>query len=50
VAERLAPDHPAVALAYIWHMAFHHEVLIDIETTPLSMRSPIALPSAMSVS
>jgi len=47
VAQCLMPDHPAAALGGIWHMAFHHEVVMPLEVAPLSMRSPIALPSAV---
>jgi hypothetical protein len=43
VAQVLVPDHPAVALPAIMHMAFHHEVTISIETTPISICSSISL-------
>lgn len=47
VAQCLMPDHPAAALACIWHMAFHHEVVMPLDAAPLSTCSPIALPSAV---
>jgi hypothetical protein len=34
----------ATALALIWHMAFHHEVLVPLDAAPLSVQSPITLP------
>lgn len=44
VAHAVAVQDPATALALIWHMVFHHEVLVPLDAAPLSMHSPIALP------
>ncbi len=43
VAQQLNPQHPAEVLACLWHMAFHHEVIVPLEAGPLSTQSPIRL-------
>ena len=48
VAQRLSPQQPAEALACLWHMAFHHEVVIALETGPLSLQSLVRLSAATS--
>jgi hypothetical protein len=47
VARFLVPQNPVSALAWIWHLAFHHQVVIPLETALLSMQSPIALPAVL---
>ncbi|CAG0968088.1 hypothetical protein ANRL3_01314 [Anaerolineae bacterium] len=47
VAQFLVPQNPVTALAWIWHLAFHHQVMIPLETAPVSMQSPIALPAPL---
>ena len=49
VAQFLAPQNPAAALAWIWHLAFHHQVGIPLEAAPLSLQSPITLPATISL-
>lgn len=48
IAHQLNPQHPAEALACLWHMAFHHEVVMPLEAGPLSSQSPIQLSVARS--
>ncbi len=43
VSQQLNRQHPAEALACLWHMAFHHEVAVSLEAGPLSTQSPIQL-------
>jgi hypothetical protein len=45
VTRAVAVQDPATALALIWHMAFHHEVLVPLDAAPLSVHSPITLPA-----
>ena len=44
VARLLVPHNPAIALAWIWHLAFRHQVVIPLEIAPVSIQSPITLP------
>ena len=48
VACCLADSDSALSLALIWHMAFHHEVLLPLDVAPLSAQSAIRLPTLMS--
>lgn len=41
----LADADRAQSLALIWHMAFHHEVLLPLDGAPLSAQSVIRLPA-----
>jgi hypothetical protein len=45
VARFLVPQNPVFALAWIWYLAFHHQVMIPLEAAPVSLQSPITLPS-----
>ena len=45
VADYLADSDLAQSLALIWHMAFHHEVLLPLDGAPLSAQSAIRLPA-----
>lgn len=47
IARFLVPHNPVTALAWIWHLAFHHQIVIPLEPAPLSWQSPITLPSAI---
>jgi len=45
VAKTILPDAPAVAMGSILHMAFHHEISIPVNDTPISRDSFIGLPA-----
>jgi hypothetical protein len=48
VAGCLTGPDGAPSLALIWHMAFHHEVLLPLAVAPLSAQSAIRLPASRS--
>lgn len=46
-ARFLVPQNPVTALAWIWHLVFHHQIAVPLDAALLSPQSPITLPSAI---
>lgn len=43
IAQQLTPQQPTDALVCLWHMAFHHEVVVALDSEPLSRHSAMSL-------
>jgi TnsA endonuclease-like protein len=43
LAQSLAPANPAAVMADLWHLAFHHVVVVALDEGPLSTNSPVEL-------
>ena len=43
LAQSLAPANPAAVMADLWHLAFHHAIVVALDEGPLSTRSTVEL-------
>jgi hypothetical protein len=45
LAQEVRPGNPDEAIPAIYHLAFHHQVVIPLDSQPISTASPVTLPA-----